>query len=200
MKSIMRKEALISILAVVFATAPCLYAQGADTVMLATKGEVISNSLPKAANYYVKDIPLGQRDRAKIKAQGNFTPQISELKFFYGTDKGGSLVGTVLFLKMETEHGPIEVGVALSPGGTVSNVAVTEATTETEPWIKAAENAGLMKELIGLSSASGTNPLQNVSESGMGAMPYFAAQVIATAVIRAVVYYNILFLPRLQSP
>lgn len=200
MKPIMKKKALISILAVVLATAPCLYAQVADTVVLATRGDVISNSLPDAANYYVKDIPLGQRDRAKIKAQGNFTPQISSLKFFYGTKKGGSLAGTVVFLKMETEHGPIEVGVVLTPGGTVSNVAVTVATAETKPWIKAAEDAGLMKRLIGLSAASGTNPLQNMSESAMGAMPYFAAQVIATAVIRALVYYNVLFLPRLQSP
>lgn len=196
MTGMMRKRLFISMLALVSA-AVAAHAQGSKTVVLAKRGDVIANSLPKATNYFVKEIDIGQRARGKIKAQGNFSPQAPKLKFFYGKNAGGSLVGTVLFVKMATAHGPFEVGVAFTPAGAISNVVVTKATEETEPWVKAAENAGVMKGLIGISSDSEPNPLQNVSESSIGAMPYFAAQVIATAVIRAVVYYRILFLPQL---
>ncbi len=200
MKPVMKKIALISVLVLSFTAVPLVHAQDGNVIVLAKEGEVISNSLPTATNYFVKEIPLGQRDRAKIKAQGNFTPQESLLKFFYGKDAGGTLVGAVLFLKMETQHGMIEVGVALKPGGTVSNVVVTKATTETKPWIEAAESAGITKDLIGLGTDSANDPLKNVSESAIGAMPYFAAQVMATAAVRAVIYYQVLFLPRLQTP
>lgn len=196
----MKKIGLVSVLLLSFAFVPLAHAQDGKPVVLAEEGDVISNSLPNATNYFVKEIPIGQRDRAKIRAQGNFTPQASMLKFFYGKNAGGSLVGTVMFLKMETQHGLIEVGVALNPGGTVSNVVVTKATAETEPWIKAAEDAGVARDLVGLGTDSANDPLKNVSESAMGAMPYFAAQVMATAAVRAVVYYQVLFLPRLQAP
>ncbi len=193
----MRKRVFIAVLALAFAADVPVHAQSTRTVVLAKQGDVISKSLPTATNYFVKEIYLGQRARAKIKAQGNFSPQVSKLKFFYGKNAGGSLVGTVLFVKMVTAHGPIEVGVAFTPGGVVSNVAVTKATTETKPWIEAAENAGLKKDLVGISANTTTSPLKNVSKSSIGAMPYFAAEVIATAVLRATVYYHILFLPQL---
>lgn len=199
MNPVMNKIGLVSILLVSFAIVPLAHAQNEKPVVLAEEGEVISNSLPAATNYFVKKIPLGQRERAKIKAQGSFSPQVSMLKFFYGENAGGTLVGTVLFLKMETQHGMIEVGVALNPGGTVSNVVVTKATAETVPWIQAAEAAGVTKDLIGIGTDSANDPLKNVSESAIGAMPYFAAQVMATATVRAIVYYQVVFLPRLQD-
>lgn len=195
MEPVMKNTALIPILAALFAAAPCLYAQNADTVSLVSQGDVISQSMPTAKNFYVKEIPISERNKAEIQAQGNFTPSTTELKFFYGEDSTGSLVGTVLFLKMETQYGPIEVGVVFAPAGAVSNVVVTEATAETVPWVKAAENANVAKALIGISSASASDPLKDVSESAIGTKPYFIAQVMATAAIRGAIYYNKMFLP-----
>lgn len=194
----MKTRLILPVLATAFFLAAGAYAQNTQTVILARRGDVVSNSLTKATNFFVKDVALGESERAKIKAQGNFSPQISKLKFFYGENAAGSLVGTVLFLKMETQYGLIEVGIAFSPGGAVSNVVVTRATVQTEPWVKAAEKAGVLKHFNGISSNSEANPLAGVSKSELGAMPYFAAQVIATAVVRGVVYYNMLFQGRLQ--
>ncbi len=173
------------------------FAQTTGSVVMAKKGDVISSSLPGASNYFVREVVLSETDKAKIKAQGNFSPQVSKLEFYYGEKSGGELVGTVLFDRMETSHGQIEVAVAFTPAGVVSNVMVSRATAETEPWIEAAFKSGLKKRLVGLGPDSMTDPLKDVSAANMGRMPYRMAQVIATAVVRSVVYYNILFLPRL---
>ncbi len=175
------------------------YAQDTTSVVMAKRGDVIQKSLPTATNYFVREVVLGQDEIAKIKLQGSFSPQVSRLKFFYGKDTFGGFVGTVLFDGIKTIHGPVEVGIAFTPGGTVSNVVVTKATAETEPWVKAALASGLVKNYIGMSSKSMANPLQNVSPALIGEKPYFMAQAITTAVIEGVVYYNILFQPRLPD-
>lgn len=194
----MKKTIIITALAALFAAAPCVYAQNADTVVLASQGDVISESLPTATNFFEKKIPISEQNRAEIQAQGNFSPTMSELKFFYGEDSTGSLVGTVLFLKMDTQYGPMKVGVVFAPAGAISNVLVTEATTETASWVQAAEDADVAKAMIGMTSASATDPLKNISESAIGSKAYFVAQVMATAALRGVIYYNKLFLPLLQ--
>lgn len=195
----MKTKPFILLVAIASLFASASYAQSSDTVVMVMKGDFIKNSLPTATDFFVKDVFLGQRQRAEIKAQGSFSPQVSRLKFFYGRNKAGDLVGTVLFNQMITRYGPVEVGVAFTPSGAVSNVAVTRATAQTEPWIESVEGSALMKDLIGLTQNSGTDPMKNISESSLGTGPYFMAQVITTAVTRAIVYYNRLFqsdLPR----
>ncbi len=198
MNSYAKRKALISALALAFVAVPITQALGGNTVDLAGEGDVIANSLPTATNYFDKEILVGQRERAEIEAQGNFTPQTSRLKFFYGESAGGGLAGTVLFLRMKTRHGRFVIGVALDPDGSVSNVVVSRAPAEAVPWFEAAQSAGIGKKLDGLGMKTGSDPLQNVSENAIGPMPYFAAEVMAAAAVRAVVYYQVLFLPRLR--
>lgn len=197
MKELVKLNTIIFVLILGGCAAASASAQTAKPVVLAKKGDVISGSLPGAANYFVREVALSETDKAKIKAQGNFSPQVSKLDFYYGEKSGGELVGTVVFNRMETSHGMVEVGVAFTPAGAVSNVVVTKATAETEPWIKSAEKAGVMKHLVGMSSASMTDPIKNLSSEEIGAMPYLMAQVIAAAVTQSVVYYDLLFRPQL---
>lgn len=175
------------------------YAQDTTAVTMVGIGDVIKSSLPTAADYFIKDARLSEHAFAKIEAVGNFRPEASELKFFYGRDAKGRLVGTVFFNTVGTLHGTVQVGVAFDPGGAVSNVVVTKATVGTEPWIKALMASGFMKDFNGMSGHSTSNPLKNISESKVGAMPYFMAQVITEAVTRAIVYYDVLFRPYIRK-
>ena len=190
----MKTKSFVLFVAIASLLTGASYAQSSKTVVLARKGDFINNSLPNAADFFVKNVILGQRQRAEIKAQGSFSPQVSRLKFFYGRNKAGDLVGAVLFDRVITRYGPVEVGVAFTPAGAVSNVEVTKATRQTKPWVESVEGSSLMKDLMGLTANSGIDPMRNVSEKSLGAGPYFMAQVITTSVTRAVVYYNRLFL------
>jgi hypothetical protein len=187
------------VVAVALILAVDAYAHITPTVVLARRGDVIKDGLPSAANFFVRKVELGQLDIAKIEAQGNFTPQVSKLEFFYGEDDSNNFVGSVLFNQVNTIHGPVEVGIVFTPGGDISEVVVTKATVETEPWVKTAISFGLMKNFIGLRARSMWNPLKSVSKSRMGDMPYFMAQAITAAVMRGVVYYDVLFRPHQPS-
>ncbi len=195
MNTLIRNQAVQLAVAIVMCMSADAYAQGGKAITLARKGDVIKNSLPNATNFFVKKIILNDHDKAKIKAQGSFSPQVSHLKFFYGEDAAQELVGTVLFNRMITSDGPIEVGIAFTPGGTVSNVVVTRATARMKPWIETAISGGVLKHLIGIGSDALSDPMKNVSESDLGPQAYHIAKVITAAVIQGVVYYDILFKP-----
>jgi hypothetical protein len=198
MKTLIRNRAGFLVMVVFMFASAHAYAQGGRSVVFARKGDVIKNSLPQATNFFVKKVILSDRDKAKIKAQGSFSPQVSQVKFFYGEDAAQDLVGTVLFNRMVTSDGTIEVGVAFTPGGTVSNVVGTRAASRMKPWIEAAVSAGVVKNLIGLGSDAMSDPMKNISESELGARAYTMAKVITAAVIHGVVYYDILFKPLQQ--
>ena len=160
MNTLIRYQAVQLAVAIVMCMSADAYAQGGKAITLARKGDVIKNSLPNATNFFVKKIILNDHDKAKIKAQGSFSPQVSHLKFFYGEDAAQELVGTVLFNRMITSDGPIEVGIAFTPGGTVSNVVVTRATARMKPWIETAISGGVLKHLIGIGSDALSAPMK----------------------------------------
>lgn len=173
------------------------YAQDTTSVTMARMGDVISSSLPAATDYFTENVRLSEHAFAKIEAVGNFRPDAAELKFFYGRDANGHFVGTVLFNVVNTIHGVIQVGIAFNPAGAVTNVVVTKATVDTEPWIKSLMAKGFMKKFDGMSGHSTSDPLNKISRSEVGSKPYYMAQVITEAVTRGIIYYDVLFRPNM---
>ncbi len=199
MKILPGKRYLLLATTIVFLPSAASYAQGSQTVVMARIGNVIQKSLPGAADYFVKKIAIGQNNRAEIEAKWNFSPDASTLKFFYGENSYGQLVGTVFFDWVDTRYGPIEVGTAFEPWGAVSNVVVAKATVKTEPWVEAVLRRGLVKNLIGLDGTSTLGALKNLNRNSMGPRNYFMTQAITTAVIRGIIYYDSLFQPHLRG-
>ncbi len=199
MKSIVKFVLLPSLAAALVLSAANAHAHITPTVIMAKRADAISNSLPAATNYFLRTVQIGEHDYAKIEAVGNFRPDVSKLKFFYGRDAAGHFVGTVLFDVVNTIHGPIQVGITFNPGGAVTNVVVTKATVETKPWIKSLMTSGFMKDFVGMSGHSTSDPLDKISKSKVGAIPYFMAQVVTEAVTRAIIYYDVLFRPNMPK-
>ncbi len=166
-------------------------------VILVRRADAITKSLPAAANFFVRKVAIGEADIAKVEARGNFRPDVSQLKFFYGRDKSGRFVGTMLFYVMDSEYGTLQVGVAFSPAGSVTNVVVTKANSATKPWVESLISSGWLKVYDGMSGNSMFNPLTRISPSTAGTKPYLMAQAITTAVVRCIVYYDMLFQPNL---
>lgn len=163
------------------------------TVVLKKQADMIKEAVP-ASQYFLKTVKIGKADFRRIRTEGAFDPDEDQVKFYYGRDAGGKVVGVVLFAQDNTQHGPLEVGLAFGPDGAVTQAVVTKATVETKPWVKTAIDAGLMNRFRGM--RPGDDPqtaLRGLSEESLGKMPYYMAGVAATAVQRGLVLYQVLY-------
>lgn len=166
------------------------------TVVLQKQAEVIRSTTPGASQFFVRTVSVGRADFERIRDEGGFEPEESDFKFYYGQDADGDVVGVTLFSQVNNQHGPVEVGLAMTPDGSVREVVVTKATVETKPWVLAALKAGLTRRFRGLHP--GDDPrgaLGGLSRSELGEMPYYMAGVVTQAVEQGLVLYHVLYTP-----
>ncbi|MFQ5690633.1 MAG: hypothetical protein ACE5HQ_10215 [Gemmatimonadota bacterium] len=181
----------IAVLAVVGSTAAMHIT---PTVVLNKRADVIRKTLPGATKFFVRSVKIGKTDLAQIRAAASFTPENPKFDFFYGKSDDGRILGTVLFPQVNTQHGPLEVGLTVDPSGVVTSAIVTKATVETKPWMLAAVRAGLMKQFVGLRVGThAETTLESLRTDGLSRMPRYMAQVAATAVKRGLTLYQVLY-------
>lgn len=164
------------------------------TVVLKAQADVIRETVPGAAQYFAKTVKIGREDLARLRASADFTPEEPDVKFYYGNGADGALRGVVLFPQVNTQHGPLEVGLTMAADGTVRSVMVTKATVETKPWVMEALNSGFTRGFSGM--RFGDDParaLAEVDRKALGAMPYYFAEVTTLAVKRGLAFYGILY-------
>jgi hypothetical protein len=164
------------------------------TVELVKRVDVIRRTLPGARQYYERTVDIGRDDLGRIRSAGDFTPDGGEFHFFYGTDADGAIDGVVLFPQVNSQHGPLEVGITVGPDGAVTSVIVTKATVETKPWVQRAIKTGFLRRFDGLRRPDEANrALTGLSKGTIGAMPYYMAEQTALAVQHGLVLYQVLF-------
>jgi hypothetical protein len=162
-------------------------------VVLVKHADFIRQTLPGAKQYFVRTVSIGKQDLATIHKASNFTPDDPDVQFFLGQGDGGATVGVVLFQQVDTPHGPIEVGLTLSPGGSVTHAMVTTATVETKPWVQEAVASGLMSRFLGMRQGDDPRKALQSLDGRLGAMPQYMAELIATGVGRGLVLYATLY-------
>ncbi len=161
-------------------------------VVLVKHADFIRQTIADATQYFVRTVTIGKQDLAAIRRSGDFTPDDPDVQFFLGQGEGGKTVGVALFQQINTPHGPIEVGLTFDPKGAIASAVVTTATVETKPWVQEATGTGLMKRFVGMQKGDDTRrALQDVH--GLGGMPEYMAELIATAVGRGLVLYGTLY-------
>jgi len=164
------------------------------TVELRKQADVIRQSLPGAQHYFVRRVTIGRQDLERIRAEVSFKPEDPEYKFFLGRDDGDRVIGVVLFPQSNTQHGPLEVGLTMTPDGRIARVVATKATVETKPWVLRAVRSGFLDAFVGM--RHGDDPakaLEGLSRDDLGAMPYYFAQVTVDAVKRGLAVYDALY-------
>ncbi len=101
-----------------------------------------------------------------------------------GRDAQGQLVGTVIFLWVPSQHGPVGIGVVFRPDGAVRRVAVTDVGSEPIAWVRPLIDGGGMAAFEGL--AAGAAPdASRVAPRVNGSMSRYYAGIIARGVARA---------------
>ncbi len=104
---------------------------------------------------------------------------------------GGRLLTTssvLVFMRVDSPHGPLEVAVGFDSAGAIRGVEVTKATVETKPWIVEALRAGLTDHY------RETPPVAAPSVKGrVGTMSQYMAELVDRGVAHAGAAYRLFY-------
>src|SRR6266508_6642981 len=108
----------------------------------AARPEAVTRLTPGADAFFEREVHLSDADAHRLHTAVAWSPDDGVLTF-YTAKRAGSPVGALLFVRVDTPHGPLEVAVGFDAAGTVRRVEVTKATVETKPWVLEALRAWL---------------------------------------------------------
>jgi hypothetical protein len=175
----MRKFVLLTV-ALSFAVA--LEAHVTPNVVLVRRGDFVKESLSGATKFFEKT--LGAPAIAAVRADTGWTPSAEDAKVYVGREDSGRLVGTVVFLWIPSQHGPVSVGVAFSPDGKIRRATVLEVGTEPLVWVRPLLADGSLGGVEGLALSQAPDP-SRMAPVTAGAMSRYYAKVIAEGIGRA---------------
>lgn len=162
--------------------APPAFAHITPNVQLVKKSAFVQQGLPGATQLFAKEI--SPEVAGSVQKATGWKPTTDEVKLYVGRDAGGALVGSVVFLWIASEHGPVGVGVAFDPAGAIRLAAVTDVASEPLTWVRPLLTDGRIAAFDGL--APGAEADAAAIAPGVHAkMPRYYAQVIAEGVARA---------------
>jgi hypothetical protein len=153
-------------------------------VSLVSRGEFLKQSLPGATRFFEKEMMISRGDGAAIRKATGWAPSEEDTKVYVGRDAQGRLVGTVVFLWISSQHGPLGVGVVFAPDGAVGRVAVTDVGSEPIVWVRPLIDGGGMAAFEGLAAGAAPDP-SSVVPGVRSSMSRYYAGVIADGVARA---------------
>ena len=153
-------------------------------VSLIGRGEFLRQSLPGATRFFEKGMMISGVDGASLRRDTGWVPSEEDTKVYVGRDARGDLVGTVIFLWLPSQHGPVGLGVAFAPDGTVRHAVVTDVGSEPLAWVRPLIEARGLAVFEAL--PAGASPdASRVAPGVSGAMSRYYARVIAGGVARA---------------
>jgi len=162
------------------------------TVVLVKRPEAVRTLLPGAETFFADDIHLSDVDAHRLHEAVDWSPEDGVLTFYTGR-QGAGVVGSLVFVRVDTPHGPLEIAVGFKPDGAVAGVIVTKATVETKPWVLEALRAGLTdayRELKPGAAPGGAAAIQD----RVGTLPHYMAEQVDKGVARALAawgtFYN----------
>jgi hypothetical protein len=153
-------------------------------VSLVARGEFLKQSLPGATRFFEKEMMISRGDGAAIRKATGWSPSEEDTKVYVGRDAQGRLVGTVVFLWISSQHGPVGIGVVFRPDGAVGRVAVTDVGSEPIVWVRPLIDGGGMASFEGLAPGAAPDP-SRVAPAVTGSMSRYYAGVVADGVARA---------------
>ncbi len=122
------------------------------TVVLIKREDAVRRILPTATAFTAREIRLSDADAHRLHEALDWGPDDGVLTLYTGRNDR-DVVGALVFMRVDTPHGPIEVAVGFNPGGAITQVAVTKATTETKAWVLQAVRSGVLDGYVGLTPA-----------------------------------------------
>jgi hypothetical protein len=150
-------------------------------VQLVGKGDFIRAALPGASQFFERKLDRGAESLNRLAAEIDWTPSPQEIKVYVGRDAGNRLVGSVVFLRVPSEHGPVGIGVAFDADGRIGNATVTEVGSEPLAWVRPLLDANALDPLRGQAAGGPVDPSKLAPEV-TGRMSRYYAEVIGRGI------------------
>ena len=161
------------------------------TVVLMKREAAVAKLLPGADQFVAREMHLSSADSRRIHDAVGWEPADGVVTFYIGK-KQGQVSGVLQFMRVDCQHGPIELAIGYDARGTVRAVEVTKATVEMKPWIVEALRAGLTDEYHGL-AVDGVPAAAPKVKPQIGAMPGYMAELIDKGVMHANAAYRLFY-------
>jgi len=161
------------------------------TVVLVKRQDAVARLLPGADNFAVRELHLSSADSRRLHDAVGWEPPDGVVTFYVGKHQG-QVTGALIFMRVDCQHGPIELAIGYDPRGTIRGVEVTKATVEMKPWIVEALRAGLANEYHGLAVAEAPSGAEKVKPR-IGTMPGYMAELIDKGVMHANAAYRLFY-------
>lgn len=158
------------------------------TVVLVTRPAAVAAVLPTARTFLAREIHLSDADAHVLHQAVDWSPEEGVLTFYTGRD-GDTVTGALLFVRIDSPHGPLEIAVGFDTSGAIRRVVVTKATVETKPWVVEAMRAGLTSRYEGLRAGAIPDAAVAVRDQA-GPMPTYVAERVDKGVARALAAYG----------
>lgn len=154
------------------------------TVQLVHRGDFIRSALPTATQFFERKLDNSVIAALTSDTEAGWHPSPREIKVYVGRDKRHRRVGTVIFLRVPSEHGPVGLGVAYDAGGDILQAVVTEVGSEPLAWCRPLIDAHALSELKG-NSASQAVDATTLAPQVHGRMSRYYARILAEGVEHA---------------
>jgi len=125
------------------------------TVVLVKRQDAVNRLLPGADQFAAREVHLSSTDSRRVHDAVGWEPPDGMITFYIGKHQE-QVTGALIFMRVDSQHGPLELAVGFDPRGTVRGVEVTKATVETKPWVLEALRAGLTDAYRGLAPDQAT--------------------------------------------
>ncbi len=161
------------------------------TVILVKRQDAVARLLPGADKFAARELHLSSADSRRLHDAVGWEPPDGVVMFYIGKHQD-QVTGVLIFMRVDCQHGPIELAIGYDPRGTIRGVEVTKATVEMKPWIVEALGAGLTNEYRGLAVAQAPSGAEKVKPR-VGAMPGYMAELIDKGVMHANAAYRLFY-------
>jgi hypothetical protein len=161
------------------------------TVIMVKRQDAVAHLLPGADQFVERELHLSSADSKKIHDAVGWEPPDGVVTFFIGKHDDQT-TGALLFMRIDSQHGPIELAIGYDAKGAVRGVEVTKATVEMKPWILEALKAGLTAEYRGMAVTAAPSGAEKVKPK-IGAMPGYMAELIDKGVMHANAAYRLFY-------
>jgi hypothetical protein len=161
------------------------------TVVLVKRQDAVSRLLPGAESFTARELHLSSADSKRIHDAVGWEPPDGVVTFYVGKHQD-QVLGSVIFMRVDCQHGPLELAIGFDPRQTVRGVEVTKATVEMKPWVLEAMRAGLTDTYRGLALDQMPAGAEKVKPQ-VGAMPGYMAELIDKGVMHAAAAYRLFY-------
>ena len=159
-------------------------------VVLVSDRDAVVSLLSGARRFFVREVRLGDKEKAAIKQASGWTPEEDFYRFYVGRDDQNGMVGALVFVADTTIHGTVRVATALGPDGKVRGASVVELTEETYPWVKPLIDEQFTRDWVGHDSTGRFALSDRVARARPNSMTQFYGEVIGNLVRRAALLYD----------